>query len=235
MIMKLGILNAIHPDSSKVNWGGSPVDAYIRFLETAHPDFTYTGYNVAQGIFPAAPEENDAYIITGSPNGAYDPDPWIARLGQFIRDGYAGGQKFVGICFGHQMIAQALGGRVQKWPNGWGFGRRTFTINQSKSWMNGRPDHLSLYFAHQDQVTKLPPGAELLASDPFCAIDMYSIDGRILGIQGHPEFTTAIMEDLFTLLKDKIEPAVWDTAVQSTRHGRPDNELVAQWIVNFLQ
>ncbi len=233
--MKLGILNAIHPDASKVNWGGTPVDAYIRFLESAHPNFTYTGYNVAQGIFPAAPEENDAYIITGSPNGAYDPDPWIARLGQFIREGYADGRKFVGICFGHQMIAQALGGRVQKWPGGWGFGLRTFNINQPKLWMNGRPDHVSLYFAHQDQITKLPSGAELLASDPFCAIDMYTIGSQILGIQGHPEFTTAIMADLFTLIKDKMESTTYNTAVQSVRNGRPDNELMAEWIVNFLE
>lgn len=232
--MKLGILNAIHPDASKVNWNGTPVEAYIRFLETVHPSFTYTGYNVAQDEFPQTPVENDAYIITGSPNGAYDPDPWIARLGQFIRDGYADGRKFVGICFGHQMIAQALGGQVEKWPGGWGFGLRTFDIKQPKPWMNGRPDHLSLYFAHQDQVTKLPPGAELLASDPFCQVDMYTLDGRVLGIQGHPEFTPAIMEDLFTLVKGRLAPDTYQTAAHSVQNGRPDNGLMAQWIVNFL-
>jgi GMP synthase-like glutamine amidotransferase len=170
--MKIGILNAINPDESKVNWGGSPVDAYIRFLQSVNAPFEFVGYEVALGQFPASPYECDAYVITGSPRGAYDSDPWIADLAQFIREGTQAGRKFAGICFGHQILAQALGGRVEKSEKGWGLGLKSFEITETKPWMNGHSlqGAPALYFAHQDQVQELPPGAELLGGNEFCPI-----------------------------------------------------------------
>ncbi len=232
--MKLGILNAISPEASVINWDGTPVDTYIHFFESVNAPFTYVGYQVAQEQFPASPDECDAYIITGSPSGVYDTDDWIALLSQFIRDSYRAGIKLVGICFGHQILAHALGGRAEKSEKGRGFGLISFDVTQPKAWMNGKPDRCSLYFAHQDQVVKLPPEAELLGGNTFCPIALYEIDNRVLGIQGHPEFSASIMQDLLPMAEKELEPPMYEASVRSLGSGTPDNQLVAQWIVNFI-
>lgn len=235
--MKVGILNAIPPELSKVNWQGSPVDAYIRFFQSVSNDFEFVGYDVVHGAFPASPEVCDAYVITGSPKGAYDTDPWIGELAEFIRAAYAAGKKLIGICFGHQIIAQALGGRAEKSKKGWGLGLRTIDlgVEKEKPWLNGRPDHCSLYFVHQDQVTELPPAADLLGGNEFCPNAFYAIENQVLGIQGHPEFSTAIMQDILSRRPAGVGEQLQATAVASLKEGAPDNRLVAQWMVNFLR
>jgi GMP synthase-like glutamine amidotransferase len=236
--MRLGILNAIHPAESQVNWGGSPVDAYIRYFESAAGvagvPFEYVGYQVAQGQLPDSPDACDAYVITGSPKGVYDDDPWIAELAQFLRDCYATGKKLIGICFGHQMLAEALGGHSQKSEKGWGLGQRTLEVSGEKPWMAGEKGSLDLYFAHQDQVTSLPPGAELLGGDDFCPIGFYTIGEQVMAIQGHPEFTPQIMEDIIALKEGDIDDQVYQAAASSLEDGRTDGQQVARWMVNFL-
>jgi GMP synthase-like glutamine amidotransferase len=233
--MKLAILNAINPEKSRVNWNGTPVDAYIRFLNRVPHTFTITGYNVALGEFPATPEAYDAYVITGSPSGAYESDPWIGELSDFIRASYQLGKKLVGICFGHQILAHSLGGHVEKSKKGWGLGLKPFAVNATKPWMSTPTAQCSLYFAHQDQVINLPPEAEHLGGNDFCPNAMYAIGDQVLGVQGHPEFTQSIMQDIFTRQRDLQETEMFKTAVSSLENGRPDNQLFAQWIVNFLK
>jgi GMP synthase-like glutamine amidotransferase len=232
--MRLGILNARPLEASRVDWNGTTVEAYIRFFESVNPPFDYVGYKVTQGQFPGSPAECDAYVITGSPRGVYDTDEWIAALGQFIRDSYQAGRKLVGICFGHQILAHALGGHAKKSEKGWGFGLKTFDIIKPKAWMTDKHERCSLYFVHQDQVIRLPPEAELLGGDDFCPNAFYTIDNHVLSIQGHPEFSISIMQDLLALTKEHLEPRAYEMAAQSLNSGTPDNQLVAQWMVNFL-
>jgi GMP synthase-like glutamine amidotransferase len=80
----------------------------------------------------------------------------------------------------------------------------------------------------------LPPGAELLGGSAFCPNTMYTIDGRVLGIQGHPEFTPGIMADISREAEGEMEPKMFATAVASLQNENPDNQLVGQWIINFL-
>jgi len=232
--MKLGILNAIPAGTSVVDWGGTPVDTYIRFFESVNAPYTYISYQVAEGQFPSSPLDCDAYIITGSPRGVYDSDPWIGALVQFIRDSYREGVKLVGICFGHQILAHALGGRAGISEKGRGFGLKSFEIMQDKAWMDDRPDHCSLYFVHQDQVLKLPPEAELLGGNSFCPIALFEIENSVLGIQGHPEFSVGIMQDLLPMIRKELSPPIYEASVHSLDNGVPDNRIVGKWIVNFL-
>ena len=232
--MKIGILNAINPATSEVNWQGTPVDAYIRFLESGGATFSYIGFNVALGEFPETVNACDAYIITGSPNGVYEAEPWIADLMQFIRDSYAAGKKLVGICFGHQVLAQALGGHAEKSANGWGLGLKQFTVTTPKPWMTKQPGLYNLYFAHQDQVIQLPAEAELLGGNGFCPNAMFVIGSQVLGVQGHPEFTESIMQDIVSMKNNTIPQEVIAVAADSLQHGTPDNLVFGQWLVNFL-
>ncbi|MCB9420696.1 MAG: GMP synthase [Ardenticatenaceae bacterium] len=231
---QVGILNAIHPQKSVIDWGGLPVDAYIRFFQDAGAPFTFVGYEVAQGQLPASPDECDAYVITGSSNGVYDLDAWIPELMAFVRESYRAGKKLVGICFGHQILAHALGGHAEKSEKGWGLGLKKFSVLQSKPWMTDGAEQCSLHFAHQDQVVALPPQAELLGGNAFCPNAFFVIGDQVLGIQGHPEFTRSMMEDLLGPMKTELEPVVHETAVSSLSQGTPDNELVGKWLVNFL-
>ena len=232
--MKVGILNAIHPDDSKVDWGGSPIDAYVRFFASGGASFEMEGYEAAQGQLPPTPDACDAYVITGSPKGVYDSDPWIGELAEFIRASYAAGKKLIGICFGHQLLAHALGGHAEKSDKGWGFGLNEFTISGAKPWMGGRPPTCSLYFAHQDQVLQLPPGAELLGGNDFCPNAFFTIDGRVLGVQGHPEFWPAIMHDLLERNRSNLTPVQAEAVAARLEQGTPDNALMARWMVSFL-
>lgn len=232
--MKIGILNAIHPDFSSVNWDGSPIDAYIRFFRGVNAPFDFTGYEVAQMDLPETPAECDAYVITGSISGVYDSDPWIAELTQFIRSCYQAGKKLVGICFGHQILAHALGGKAEKSVKGWGLGLKAISITAHRSWMTEKPDHCSLYFAHQDQVVLLPPGAKRLGGNEFCPNAFYVIGDQVLGVQGHPEFTHKIMAELLDQMGGNVDSTLLNTAVQSLNKTSPDNQLFAHWIVNFL-
>jgi GMP synthase-like glutamine amidotransferase len=232
--MRLGILNAISQESSQVNWGGTPVDVYVRYFKSVDPPFDYAGYEVTRGQFPDSPGDCDAYVITGSLYGVYDTNEWIATLAQFIRDSYQAGKKLVGICFGHQILAHALGGRAERSEKGWGFGLKTFDIISHKAWMTEKPERCSLYFVHQDQVTRLPPEAELLGGNAFCPNAFYTIDNRVLSIQGHPEFSGGIMQDLLALKKEDLGPPEYVLAARSLKSGKPDNKLVAEWMVSFL-
>jgi GMP synthase-like glutamine amidotransferase len=210
------------------------VEAYIRFFESVSPPFEYVGYEITQGQFPASPVECDAYAITGSPRGVYDMDEWIAALQQFIRDSYQAGRKLVGVCFGHQILAHSLGGHTEKSEKGWGFGLKTFDIIKPKTWMSGKSERCTLYFVHQDQVIRLPPEAELLGGDDFCPNAFFTIDNRVLSIQGHPEFSVRIMRDLLVVIKEQLGPQRYQEAARSLDSGTPDNQLMAQWMVNFL-
>ncbi len=232
--MKIGILNAFPPDWDAPNWKGGPVDVYIGFLEQAQPPFTYQGYDVARGQFPASVDDCDAYLITGSPRGAYDPDEWIADLMAFIREAYQAERKLVGICFGHQILAHALGGRCEKSEKGWGLGLKTFEIYASKAWMSAAPPQCALHFVHQDQVVQLPPGAELLGGNDFCPNLFFVLDDRVLGIQGHPEFTAEMMEEIIEARREIFSSELYKSARLSLQNGVPDNRRLAQWIVAFL-
>lgn len=232
--MKIGIINAINSLTSQVNWQGTPVQAYIRFLESGGAPFTYVGYNAALREFPESVDACDAYIITGSPNGVYDKEPWIAELMQFLRDAYAAGKKLVGICFGHQILAHALGGHTEKSDKGWGLGLKQFNVITKKPWMSVEAGQYALYFAHQDQVIELPPDAELLGGNGFCPNAMFVIKDQVLGVQGHPEFTKSMMQDILAGKNGNTSPELLNLAEESLQNGEPDNNLFTQWIVNFL-
>lgn len=234
--MKLGILDALSsPDLDHITWHGSPAGTYIRLLDSVDAPFSYLVYEVSSGQFPTAVDECDAYLITGSIRGAYDEDAWIGTLINFVQKCHQAHKMMVGICFGHQILAHALGGKSEKSHKGWGLGLKTFDVAATKPWMNRNHRKCSLYFLHQDQVVQLPAGAERLGGNEFCENAFFVLGDQVMGIQGHPEFTTGIMQDILAKPKETMSPQEREMAVRSLENGRPDNQLVAQWIVSFLR
>ena len=230
--MKIGILDAVY--NKDIIDGEQEATKFVKLLQLVEAPFTYEIYHVAEGDFPSAPEACDAYLVTGSPQGVYDDDDWLPSLADFIRHSYAAKRKLVGICFGHQMIANSLGGIARKSEKGWGIGCRPFQINAPKAWMTPNLDSCTLNFLHRDQVITLPDGAERLAGNDHCHNAMYSIGNRVLGLQGHPEYLPDAMETLLHYVHEHDGLEI-DEALVSLSQTKPDTEIVAQWIVNFLQ
>ncbi|MBU2982760.1 type 1 glutamine amidotransferase [Lentibacter algarum] len=199
--MKIGILQTGHaPDEIRDEQGD--YDDMFRSLLGAR-GYEFITFNVVEGIFPSGPQDADAWLITGSKHGAYEDHPWIPPLEALIRDIKALGLPMIGVCFGHQIIAQALGGKVEKFSGGWAIGRHDYTINGA---------NMSLNAWHQDQVVDLPEGAEVIGSNAFCANAALLIDGTILTIQPHPEFTADVIDGLIKYRSGTVPDALVKSA-----------------------
>ena len=230
--MKIGILDAVY--SKDIIDGEMEAEKFVKLFQLVNAPFEYEIYHVAEGVFPETADACDAYVVTGSPQGVYDTDTWLPRLADFIRQSYAAQHKLVGICFGHQMLANSLGGEARKWEEGWGLGCRPFDISTHTEWMTPSLDTCTLNFIHQDQVVALPEGAQRLAGNEHCHNVMYSISDQVLGIQGHPEYVPEAMETLLHYVGEHDGLEVEDALASLTQY-QPDTQIVAQWIVNFLQ
>ena len=232
--MKLGILKT---DAVRPEWVpefGEYPDMFMALLEQADPDLQFSVYDVEQGEYPADIDEVDAYLITGSKSSVYDDKPWIPPLLDFVRELDRRRKKVVGICFGHQLVAQALGGRTEKSPKGWGVGLHRHTFNTLPEWHDQGEPALDILVSHQDQVVQNARGARVLASSEFCENAVCQVGEHILTFQGHPEFVPGYSREIMEFRREMIgEPAYVDgmASLASAQQG----QRVARWIVNFLK
>jgi GMP synthase-like glutamine amidotransferase len=159
---------------------------------------------VRLGEFPEDIDAYDAYLVTGSAAGVYDDLEWIAPLKSLIRDIHAKSKPLVGICFGHQIIAEALGGKAVKSPKGWGVGVRSMPMQDVPPYFDDQENCLTLLYMHQDQVVEAPEGARIFAGDTFCPIGGFTIGDTVVCLQGHPEFTPELVDAILDIRKDII-------------------------------
>jgi GMP synthase-like glutamine amidotransferase len=202
-------------------------------LAGLRPDWAYRVWSVKDGEFPVGIDAADGYIITGSPASVHDPLDWIATLKSLIRELHAAKVPLVGLCFGHQAVALTLGGRVERNPGGWRLGIATTHFIRESSYMQPFVPSLDLYAAHNEQVTQLPPGAELLGGDAFCPNASFAIGGHVFTTEYHPEFTPDFLRALTDELDGKLPPEVILGARRDL--SRPaQGALFAEWIVRFF-
>ena len=183
--MKIGILATGHSPDALINDLGDYDTLFKKLLGSY--DFEFETYAVVDGIFPNGLEAADGWLITGSKHGAYEPHDWIPPLEDLIRKIHHDKRPLVGICFGHQTIAQALGGRVEKFEGGWSVGLTDYEID-------GQTCSLNAW--HQDQVVTLPTDAQVIGRSDFCANAVLSYSNHILTFQPHPEFDASFINGL---------------------------------------
>jgi GMP synthase-like glutamine amidotransferase len=202
------------------------------FAQTPASGFTFSEVAVIDGELPASIDAYDGYLVTGSAAGVYDDFPWISPLMAFIRAAHAGDKPLVGICFGHQVIAQALGGHAEKWSGGWGLGVCDVALHDTPDWMPPC-DSVKLIHLHQDQVTRLPDNAIHLGSTGFCANAAFYIGDNVFCMQGHPEFEPDYTAALMAVRTDTMGKDAVAAATQSLESGH-EGVTIAGWIVDFF-
>jgi GMP synthase-like glutamine amidotransferase len=182
------------------------------------------------------PHHSDAVLITGSPFGVYDPVAWIKPLKAWIVANAAAHIPQVGICFGHQIMAEAFGGRVDKAPQGWGLGRHEYDVSPNTALSIGLPAHFGIAVSHQDQVLTKPPSAQVLASSAFTPYGaLYYQDAPALSLQGHPEFCPVFADALIRSRRGTRFPEAMADAALDTLKKPLDRELVSGFIGAFYR
>lgn len=177
----------------------------------------------------------EGVLITGSPAGVYDATPWMEPLRRFVRAAFAVETPMVGVCFGHQIIADAMGGDVRKSEKGWGVGRHTYQLLQHRPWMAGAGASVSLAVSHQDQVITPPEGAVTLARSAHTEHAMLAYtQAPVMSLQGHPEFEDDFVAALYAARRGRLSDAQVDGAIASLGRAH-DNARVGQWMASFLR
>ena len=201
-------------------------EKFKALMSLTRPNWDYPVFRVKDNVFPENANGIDGAIITGSPASVHDGEDWIARLEELVRDWSAKGIPIYGVCFGHQVIAKALGGAVTNNPDGWVLGT-VETLYPSEG-------TVAAFAAHTEQVTTLPEGAETIASTPVCPVAGYRITAQVETTQYHPEMTEAFMAALINDHRDTFGDAVAQAA-EASLSIKPNLSAWAERIAHFFE
>ncbi len=232
--MKIGLLECDHVLERFRHIAGDYRDMFAALFASHGPHIALQSFDVCNGEFPPSLDACDAYLTTGSRFSAYDDIDWVQALKNFTRRIHEAKKPFVGVCFGHQMMAEALGGRVARAETGWGVGARGVEIIRREVWMRPEQSRCALQYMHQDQVERLPDDGVVIGDSDHCSVAMFLVGDSMLGIQAHPEFPKAYSEALLLDRVERIGEGRVKAALESL--GQPTDEpVVAKWIVEFLE
>ena len=232
--MRIGLLECDHVREELLPIAGDYQQMFPALFASAAPDWEFEFFDVCNGDFPASVDACDAYICTGSKSSVYDDEPWIYQLKTFVKQLYKEDKTFIGVCFGHQMLGEALGGKVQKSDVGWCVGVHPFEMLAFENWMNPPLSDFNLLMMCQDQVLSLPPDSTLLAQTPDCPIAMFRVGKKMLGIQAHPEFPKNYNKALMELRVERIGERKVEFGIMSLELPTAEKSI-AHWIVNFVR
>jgi len=232
--MKLGVLLCDHVQPQLQPDFGDYSQMFKAIVSSSNVPVDLHYFDVINGEFPEYLDSCDCYITTGSKHGVNDNLPWLTQLTEFVVSLHKAKKGLVGICFGHQLIAKALGGSVDKSVKGWGIGiARAKTIKHTP-WMKPQAQAVNLVVSHQDQIKTLPSNAQILLSNEFCPCSMFTVGKHFLGVQGHPEFSRIYSYALMDSRRDRIPAERITLAVNSLAY-QADDVLVMKWLIQFLQ
>mgnify|MGYP003949246557 CR=1 FL=1 len=224
--MRIAILMANTDETDFAQRHPKDGEKFTALMSLARPDWDYVVFSVKDGLFPESTTGIDGAIITGSPASVHDGEDWITKLEALVRVWLVARVPIYGVCFGHQIIAKALGGTVGQNPDGWVLGAIN-TVYQSEG-------SVSAFAAHTEQVTALPEGAEIIASTPGCPAAGYKIADQVETTQYHPEMTEAFMAALLNDHRDYFGDGITDAA-EASLQIKPNRAVWAERIADFFE
>lgn len=238
MALTIGILETGLTPPELIDEHNSYGSMFIELLGEADSSLAFKVYRVLDEQFPDSVNACDGWVITGSRHGVYENLVWMQRLKRFLLECRDAEKKVVGICFGHQILAEAMGGAVEKSRKGWGVGPHTYRLNLQPSYTAGERGSFTINAMHQDQVVHLPPGADVLASSDFCQYAGLSYGDWAISFQSHPEFSNAYETALIglrrqSLFSSELAEAALERLADEGLHN--EGPRVATWMVNFLK
>lgn len=236
--LKIGILrtDVVRPEL-QVRHGDYP-EMFRKLLTAAagsgegERPLRFRDLDVRSGDCPDRVDDCDVWLITGSKHSVNDDSAWIRRLEAFVRELDDRRQPLIGICFGQQLVARALGGEVSE--RGWVLGVQRSRVLQSLPWMEPSLSGFSLISSHRDQVRSLPPGGQQIADSDACPIGGFVVGDHILCLQGHPEFRPGYAAALLEARREQIGEDAWRRAMASLEEP-VDSNRVGRWMLNFMQ
>ena len=231
--MKIGILKCDSTNEHFREEHGDYQDWYKSLFQSVEPSLEFETYDVILGEYPKNLRDNDIYLISGSRYGVNDGDKWIDDLEKFVLELQHRKHPLIGICFGHQMIAKALGGKTELASQGWGVGVQNYQKILTEPWMVPDLKQFSILSFHKDQVTKLPEGAVLIAENDFCPYSAYYIGEWLISFQGHPELTKDYVRALLHQRENILGQEVLESGIKSLEK-QIQPKIIAKWIINFI-
>lgn len=230
--MRIGLLQVGHVAPSGIPIAGDYLELFATLLSGT--DLELVRYDLDEDRFPGSARECDGWLLSPSRCSVYDAHPWIGAAEDLLRDLFAAERPYVGICFGHQLAAQALGTPVRRADDGWQVGVHDYEITARRPWMQPQVDPLALIASHEDQVTAVPHAAELLARSAGCPVAGLLIGERAWTLQPHPEFVPELADHLLAMRIDLIG-AEKVAAARATLDRPLDRLAVAGWIAAFFR
>jgi GMP synthase-like glutamine amidotransferase len=230
-VTRVGLLRVGHIDPKSVHIAGDYPELFRALFDGLGIELVT--YDVDAGRFPTSLRECDGWICSPSRSSTYDDEPWIAEAEELHRAIVAEERLYVGICFGHQLLAQALGGKVARADDGWGVGVQPYEIVESLPCMDPPLERIALLASHQDQVVDVPSDARVIAASDSCPVAGLAVGTRAWTLQGHPEFVPALADHL---LAGRVEliGAARVAAARATLDRPLDRLTVARWIAEFF-
>lgn len=237
--MKIGILKTGDVNPALVEKHGEYPDMFVRLLGDVDPSLEFLVVDVDGGEALGEPGDADGWLVTGSRHAAYEDHDWIEPLSEFLRAAIAAKVPVVGVCFGHQILAQALGGRVAKSDRGWALGVQEYEPAEVPGWMQGIKGGWSAHALFQDQVAELPEGAIVVARSEFCpfAALIYGDPEapNAISVQPHPEISADYMRDIIEVRIAGLAPAETINRALDTIGKPVDSRRWAEVMVDYFR